>query len=54
MPDVFNKQKPKSSRSPSLHQKQMRAWTVGLILAALVLFGALFYLANRLPGAALP
>ena len=44
----MSKRRRKHKWNPSLHQKQMRFWSVTLILFAAAMFGALMYLINRL------
>jgi hypothetical protein len=39
--------KTKFKRSPSAHQKQMRFWTISLVVLAIVVFAVVFYLLNK-------
>ena len=39
--------KKKFKRSPSLHQKQMRFWTISLVILGAVAFGVVFYFLNK-------
>ena len=44
---MFFERPQKYKRKPSLHQVQMRNWAIGLIVGAVVLFAAAFYLINK-------
>jgi len=44
---MFFKRTQKHQRKPSFHQKQMRVWTVMLIVLLVAVFAAAFYFLNR-------
>ncbi len=44
---MFFDRKQKLKREPSLHQKQMRNWTIALTVGAVVIFAAVFYFLEK-------
>jgi len=45
--NMLFQRKQRFKRTPSLHEKQMQKWTIGLISGSAVVFTVVFYLLNR-------